>query len=128
MGKESWAVKIWSEGKCLDLWSVNHFLGGFLLGYVFVYLGFCFWIVFLGTLLFMSAWEIFEMTEGVEEYICNKLFDVVTGLAGLLVFYVLILNIDSYSLFLLFIFSSTIFIALEVWGYLAYRIRTVMME
>lgn len=128
MGRESWAVKIWEEGKCLDLWSVNHLLGGFLLGYIFTYLGFNFRLVFLGALLFMSGWEIFEITEGVEEYICNKLFDVVSGLAGLLIFYVLLFKITNSFLFVTFIFSAIIFITLEVWGYLAYRARTAMIE
>lgn len=128
MGKESWAIGIWEEGKCLDLWSVNHLLGGFLLGYIFIYLGFDFWVVIIGALIFMSAWEIFEITEGVEEYICNKLFDIITGAIGLLIFYLLLFKISDFYLFGIFIFSAVIFIILEAWGYLAYRIRTVIVK
>ncbi|OGZ27482.1 MAG: hypothetical protein A2365_03355 [Candidatus Nealsonbacteria bacterium RIFOXYB1_FULL_40_15] len=124
MNKDFWLVHIWKNGTCFDLWSVNHFLAGFLLGFSFIFLRLPFWPAFLASLIVMYAWEMYEKIEsGTQEKICNKITDIVLGALGFLSSKIVFLGIgDRYSL-IVFGVSAIVFAVLEIWGLAGYNER-----
>lgn len=75
-------VNIWKHGKYVDLWSLVHFLAGFLLGGLFYFLGTTFLWALAYSLILMLIWEIFEAATRIIEPSLNVVFDVLMGLAG----------------------------------------------
>jgi Na+-transporting methylmalonyl-CoA/oxaloacetate decarboxylase beta subunit len=114
----NWYTEIWKEGKVIDLWSLNHILGGTVLAGIFFFLNLPLTIALILTFLIAILWEIYELIEGIYETHSNKILDVLTSLLGVPMFYYLANEnlIETKALFAIFLFS---FIILEVWGYLA---------
>lgn len=114
-----WYLTIWSEGKYVDFWSLNHFLAGFLLGQVFVFFKINFWFSLIFSLSLMVIWEIYEYRNDVKESIQNRVMDIVIGLISFLLVYFL----TRYGFFDNFIFYIVffVFLVLELWGYWAYK-------
>ncbi|OGE85058.1 MAG: hypothetical protein A3J48_04425 [Candidatus Doudnabacteria bacterium RIFCSPHIGHO2_02_FULL_46_11] len=109
-------MNIWAEGKFIDLWSLNHFLFGFITGFFF-FQYFPIAESFLTAALLFTAWELFEVTVRAGEYWTNQVMDIIIGLIGLLfsynVYVVLnmpVENIAPLTFVILFLF-------LEIWGY-----------
>lgn len=118
-------ANLWAEGKYVDLWSMPHILSGVIMGGVFNWLGFNFWLNLTVSAVLMISWEFFELYAlDVHEHLSNKIMDVVTGLLG---FFMMCSLINKYTLTPLIpylVFFSAVYIFLNVWGYLAYEKRT----
>ena len=80
--------KIWREGKYLDFWSIIHIVDGMLMTSIGIFLGFSFLTIFLISLAILLLWEFVEPPE----HLYNKLLDMITSIAGLLISYFLIGN------------------------------------
>lgn len=113
-----WHKEIWKEGKIIDLWSLNHILGGAVLAGIFLYYNLSLTIALVLTFLISLSWEIYELIKDLSETTLNKAFDIITSLMGVyLMYFIDSLNlIETNALFAIFLFS---FIILEVWGFLA---------
>ena len=116
-----WKYDIWKEGKYIDLWSLNHVLSGGVLAGLLIFIGLPFWVSFLAALSLILGWEIYEIVKGIEEPIGNKIMDVVTGILGFIVMYPLFMKMDEISRIIIFAIISTIFLFLELWGFIAYK-------
>lgn len=106
----------WAEGKYLDLWSLNHLLGGFLAAGWMYELGASDGLIWLITSVAFIGWEVFEWIYKIE-HLTNQAMDVVTDYAGLGLFFVLAPSVGILAA------VSAVFLVLEILGYLAYRAR-----
>lgn len=122
MNNKKWYIRIWDEGKYVDVWSFNHFLCGFVFakGITFIQLTFLKSILLIFVL--VVVWEIFEMQKNVKETVFNRIIDITIGLIGFLCFFYL----DNLKAIPNLIFISVFLIPLlilGVWGYIAYRLE-----
>lgn len=107
----------------MDIWSINHLLGGSLLA-GFIYLrGDDLWIGFGISFLAMVAWEIFELVRNIHEFFWNRVLDLVIGVIGFLLTIDLIPGLQNEHAILSLVIILLAFFGLEIWGYLAYRFR-----
>ena len=113
-----WYTDIWKEGKYLDLWSLNHVLGGGVIAGIFIFLNLELRLALILSFIITLSWEIYELKKDMHEAPTNKVFDLLTNLLGVYIMYKLVaLNIlDTSAIFAIFLF---IFLILEVWGFLA---------
>lgn len=114
-----WFIKIWEDKKYFDLWHLNHFLAGALLGFLAIFYNFSFWIGLSIALIPMILWEFLELKLHPEETPFNKLFDVVFGIIGFFTVWIIYRYKDiSFNIS----FTATLFfwLFLETWGYWAY--------
>ena len=107
--REKWYIRIWTEGKYLDFWSMIHLVDGMLLGGVALLVGLDFWWGFLVSFFVFFIWELVEPPE----YFWNKILDVVVSSLGFLIFYIFFGVIDVW--FYLVIFLA---ISLNFWGWI----------
>jgi len=119
MNRDFWLINIWKEGKYADLWSLNHFLGGVILAQIMLYFNFSFWAGLILAVFLMATWETYELFVGIEETICNKSTDIGFGVLGFLLHVFFLIKLG----FVVFISVLIAFAFLELWGYLAYRLR-----
>ncbi len=120
----SWKVGIWKEGKHLDLWHINHFLSGVLLGGLTIMFDLNLWLGFLISLILIIAWEVIEIVSGIKETRFNMYLDIV--LAVIAFFLVTILNnnyLSESGFENLFYICLLVFSILELWGFWAYKKR-----
>jgi hypothetical protein len=110
-------MDIWKHGKYLDLWSLIHFLSGFILCGLLYYLGFSFFWAFMYSALLLILWEVFEFFIKIIEPSVNVVMDIIFGLVGFFLaawFYFLRTEFDI-SLYLTVL---GITIVLSLWGFL----------
>jgi hypothetical protein len=108
----SWQKRLWKEGKYIDFWNINHFLGGILLAQFSFFLNLQFTAAIILSLLILISWEIFEYQKIIKETKENQVLDIITALIGFLTIYFLqITNI------FLFISTLTVWILLTLWGF-----------
>lgn len=108
---------IWREGKFLDVWSLNHFLFGFLSSYLlteFFHLDLL--VSCLIGLFAYIVWEVFEVLIKAGEYPTNQVMDVVVSLVGFWLF-VCARQFGGGAVFGLIQPILLCFIALECFGY-----------
>ena len=115
-----WYIKIWTERKYLDFWSLNHILAGCMLASIFIFFNISFLTSIIISFLILLAWEFFEFFAGIHETMENKILDVIIGLLGFFITYYLMNNniFNNLTLFLIIFFP---FLILETWGWLAYE-------
>ena len=118
-----WSIKIWGNGKCLDLWSVNHTLAGGLLGAVIFSFNVNFYFGFLISFAIMVAWEAIEVIENLHEEKWNKIMDVVTGIAGFSTVHILFSRTDTESALVVFWVLFLCWAFLETWGFVTLRVK-----
>lgn len=118
--KTKWYIIIWRDGKFFDLWHVNHLLAGILLGQFFFHFQ-RLWLGFAISLILMTAWEIFEVVKKITETTFNKSVDMITGVVGFFMAYVLGGLLSGESYFILFIIFFIAWLTLEIWGYIVYK-------
>ena len=113
-----WHKELWKEGKYLDLWSLNHVLGGMLIAGIFIFLNIDLKLALILSFLITLSWEIYEVKKGLHEAPTNKVFDLLTNLLGVYLMYAVVaLNIiDTNAVFTTVLLC---FIILEIWGFLA---------
>ena len=75
-------MDIWKHGKYLDLWSLVHFLSGFVLCGLFYWLGSGFIWTLVYTTMLLILWEIFEFLIKIIEPSWNVAVDILVGLVG----------------------------------------------
>jgi hypothetical protein len=121
--KKEWKYDIWGEGKYFDLWSINHILSGIVLAGLAIFVGVDFWLGLLIAFLIMLAWEIYELIKPIEEFIENRVIDMIVGILGFVIIYPLFLEMDKILFTTSFITVTSIFIFLELWGFVAYKKR-----
>ena len=113
--RNSWVVKVWKEGRHFDLWYVNHFLAGILLGCLVIFLKLEFWMGFIVSVVLMLAWEVFELVTEIEETKFNMAFDVIFSVFSYFFTIFLLKNyLSPPSLLVLFYVSLVIFAILEL--------------
>ena len=120
--KQKWFITIWENGDYFDLWHVNHFLAGSLLGYV----SFFFeappltglWI----SLILMVAWELYEIFQKIEETVFNRYADVILGLIAFLIQFYWSKAISPALAQGIFIALLMVWVILELWGFYAYLV------
>jgi len=123
--KNSWTVNIWKEGRYIDIWHVNHFTAGLLMGGIPVFLPFSLWFGFLISLIGMLAWEYSEVVRDLYEFPINKTLDVVTGVVGFFLMYRVYVWVGHPLDLSIFYILFLIFIIIEIWGFKA---RAVLIE
>lgn len=120
MNNKKWYIRIWDEGEYIDLWSLNHFLFGFILAKITTIIKIDFLISLFTILTAATAWEIFEIKRHVRETDMNRIVDIFIGLFGFLIFFYYIDGsefIDDVVFTFLFLIPAII---LTAWGYIAY--------
>ncbi|OHA88875.1 MAG: hypothetical protein A3C70_01660 [Candidatus Zambryskibacteria bacterium RIFCSPHIGHO2_02_FULL_43_14] len=75
-------MDIWKHGKYLDLWSLVHFLSGFILCGFFYWLGLSFFWTSIYSIVLLVLWEIFEFFIEIIEPSVNVAVDIAVGLLG----------------------------------------------
>ena len=122
MGRQKpWFIKVWVEGKYIDLWAVNHILAGAILAGIFTLSGLNLFFGLAISTVLMIAWEVIEIWQDQIEFLGNKVLDVLLGIAGYVVMYLIVLKVDiSQSLLILFVVTP-IWVILEIWGFLSLR-------
>ncbi|KKQ83640.1 MAG: hypothetical protein UT07_C0001G0002 [Parcubacteria group bacterium GW2011_GWB1_38_8] len=112
-------MDIWKHGKYLDLWSLVHFLSGFILCGLFYWLEINFtWTLILSTIL-LILWEVFEFIIKIIEPSWNVAVDIIIGLLGFFS--------ATYLYFLQSEFNASLYLTivgitfvLSLWGFLDY--------
>lgn len=117
--KKRWHAKRWEEGNHVDLWTLNHILGGGVLASICIYIGWDFWTSLIISFLIMLSWDLFEIARGIKEHTNNKIWDIVTGLSGFFATYYLMTN-HTFNNLIFFLVILIPFVILEIWGYLTY--------
>jgi len=88
-----WIDFSWKTDAFIDTWSFVHFSWGIILGILIVYYGkLSFWQSILLAVSLMILWEIFEIFVGVGEKWTNVLSDILVGLIGFALAYIIIQN------------------------------------
>lgn len=72
----------WREGKYVDLWTLVHVHGGFLVAWLLLGLGLSLLPAAALTLLALALHEIVEHLADVEEHATNRISDLVFGMVG----------------------------------------------
>lgn len=115
-------MDVWKHGKYLDLWSLVHFLSGFVLCGLFYWLEFSFiWALIYSSIL-LSLWEVLEFFISIIEPSLNVIVDIIVGLLGFFSaawFYFLRTEFDA-SLYLTVVSATLI---LSLWGFLDFLRR-----
>jgi len=120
--KHSWYIRIWEGERYFDIWSLNHFLSGFVLSGFFIFIGLSLWVAFVLSFVIMLSWEIYERTNNfLKEPLGNQVLDVITGLAGFFIMYYLVIS-GKFENSTLFITTFVSFLILETWGFTALKI------
>lgn len=114
-------MDIWKHGKYIDLWSVVHFLSGFVLAGLWYVFGFGFIPAIVGSIFLLLLWEIVEEVTKIIEPSINVIFDIITGFLGFL-FGAYIFYIKSESLIYLYA-ALVLSVSLGVWGFLDFLKR-----
>ena len=115
-------MNIWKHGKYLDLWSLVHFLSGFLLCGLFYWLGLGFIWAFVYSTFLLILWEAFEFIIKIIEPSVNVTVDILIGLIGFFLaawFYFLSNKFDA-SIYLALV---GITFAISLWGFLDFLKR-----
>jgi len=73
----------WREGKYVDLWSLVHVHGGFLVAWLLFGLGLSLLPTAALTLLALALYEIVEYLADVEEHATNRITDLGFGIVGI---------------------------------------------
>lgn len=116
--KELWRHLIWTEGKYIDFWSIPHILIGFVIGVLLIdLLKLSFLISLFAVTIIKIGWEIWEDKYLIKEQFTNKIFDVICGIIGFLIFYFLN-DPNALNLGMLIITSSS-WLILASWGYVS---------
>jgi hypothetical protein len=110
-------MDIWKHGKYVDLWSLVHFLSGFLLGAIFFALGYTFLTALLLSTILLLLWEAFEWLTKISEPSVNVAMDMVVGLAGFLAGAYLYYFLDVPFEMLHFSILLTATLLLSLWGF-----------
>ncbi len=118
----SWKTSVWKNGNFFDLWHVNHFLAGVLLGCLAVFFSISLWFSLTISLVLFVSWEIFEIVKKIEETKFNSFFDVVFSVAAFLMIFYSTDFISTTALYYIFAISLFVWIFLELWGYYSYKI------
>jgi len=122
INKHSWYIRIWEGERYLDIWSLNHFLSGFVLSGFFMFIDLSLWVAFILSFIIMLSWEIYERTNNfLMEQSGNQVLDIITGLAGFFIMYYLIMS-GKFENSTLFIITLVSFLILETWGFIALKI------
>ncbi|MFZ2763742.1 MAG: hypothetical protein WAX80_01745 [Minisyncoccia bacterium] len=112
-------MDIWKHGKYLDLWSLVHFLSGFVLCGFFYWLELSFLWAFIYSALLLVLWEVFEFFIKIIEPSWNVTVDILVGLLGFFLaawLYFLRSEFDT-SIYLAVVLAT---ITLALWGFLDY--------
>ena len=113
-------MDIWKHGKYIDMWSLVHFLSGFLLALIFHKFNFGLLSAFLSSLVILIAWEVFEWIIKIIEPSVNVLFDIAIGISGFLLaaflFYFKSVKFATHLLSIVF----TAVLLLSAWGFYDY--------
>jgi hypothetical protein len=114
----------WKEGRYADLWSINHFLSGVVLGALLLTFGVSFgWSLLISLVLFVG-WELVEILMGIKEHMPNMVTDVLFDMAGFLAvaWYLSAIAPLSWTAITVIIIVFMIF---NVWGFIAYEERKI---
>jgi len=112
-------MDVWKHGKYLDLWSLVHFLSGFVLGGFFYWLEFGFWWAFIYSALLLILWEVFEFFIKIIEASWNVTVDILVGLGGFFLAAWFYYSRSEFNLYL-YLAVVTATMALALWGFLDY--------
>ncbi len=113
-------MDIWKHGKYVDMWSLVHFLSGFLLVAIFYKLGYQITSALFISALLLMAWEAFEWVVKIIEPSVNVIMDIIVGLFGFaigaILFYFLNQPFEDY-----FYIIALLTAALSLWGFLDFK-------
>jgi hypothetical protein len=110
----------WREGKYVDLWSLVHFLAGFLLSSLLFHAGFSLFGTVAITLVALAVYEVGEKAAGVDEHATNRITDILFGLGGLGIVHEIAKGDLAWSIFSA---AATTFALLNYLGWRAWRKR-----
>ena len=115
-----WYIKIWTNQKYIDFWSINHTLSGCNLAALFFFINAPFLISIIISLAVLIAWEFFEYFHGIREVFRNRISDIIVGMFGFFFTHYLMLdNVFNNTTFFAIIFLVGLF--LGIWGFWAYK-------
>ncbi|MFQ5661922.1 MAG: hypothetical protein ACE5F2_01580 [Candidatus Paceibacteria bacterium] len=78
---------LWSEGKYIDFWTVNHIWAGAVIAGVSVISSVPFWTSVIVLFSLTIVWEIYETIKNIRETIENRILDVIVAVVGFAVIY-----------------------------------------
>jgi hypothetical protein len=114
----------WKEGRYADLWSINHFLSGVVLGALLFTFGVSFsWSLLIALVLFVG-WELVEILMGIKEHMPNMVTDVLFDMAGFLAvawYFSAVAPLSWTAMAVIII----IFMIFNIWGFIAYEERKI---
>jgi hypothetical protein len=114
---------LWREGKFVDLWSLVHFVGGFALGAILVFLEVEPYIASaIGVALFVG-WEFVEFLVKIHEHGSNRLSDLVFDYAGFFLAQLYVLYWQGEMYLYIPLVACGITLVLEIWGLSAFLER-----
>ena len=78
-------------------------------------------MIILFFLLFL--WEVYEILVKIKETVANRVLDIVFGLIGYAAMYI-VMNLELLNNILLFLIVTILFVIMNLWGWVAYKIRS----
>lgn len=115
----SWWYNIWKEQPYIDLWSIVHFLGGFITGFILLKLfnlGLILSLFIAITVFILS--EFLEANLKIKEYLSNRIADIVVDALG---FVTAIFTAVTNEAFIIIVL---VYLLLNLWGFLAWKRRS----
>lgn len=118
-----WYYDIWVDGKYLDLWSVNHTLAGGVIAGPLYNLSIRFSYSFLIALVLIIGWEVYEAVRDIEETWQNRVTDTIVAIIGFGILWMFYPKWSPNIQLIVYLPLLIIWVALEIWGYMAYKGR-----
>lgn len=114
-------IKVWSDGRYVDLWSSTHFLAGAVITGFFVIADVPFWTGVIILFLLLIFWEIYEQIKKFRETITNTISDLILGLTGAAAMYIT-MDLEIFNNMMLFLVITVLCGLLLLWGWIAYKL------
>jgi hypothetical protein len=120
-----WFYRVWTKGKYLDLWSVNHTLAGSVIAWP-LYKWEVPWVYnFIIAMVLIVGWEVYEITHDIEETWQNRSTDIITGIIGFVFISSYLVKLGDTVQYWIYFWILGVWLILEIWGYVAYKIGKV---
>ena len=113
---------LWTEGKHIDFWSVNHTLAGGVIAGVSILSYVPFWTSIIVLFSLTIIWEIYETVKDIHETTENRIVDVIVAVIGYVGMYTT-MKAEVLNNVILFSIVTISFITLNILGNMAYRKR-----
>lgn len=109
---------LFREGQLYDIWSIPHFLSGYLIGFPLIQYDIEFATVFIIVIVASIIFELIEIICKVKESTKNKIIDLTLGILGYIIGYYLIIKFASIFNYITISIAGVIYLSIVIPGWI----------